>query len=282
MAKKMIVTSNEWEKPENKYKYCEALEGGNILFFPSTPISFPKDEIDFLLKGENTRLKGDGSENLKGISEGYSKRVTAFLSALLSPYANQWKIETAGLSPFKKNGLLHLDAFKAFPLHGSRILRFFTNVDPAKGRKWVTSKGFADLFSEFAEKVKIPSSTGYDLKSRLERKMKGWLRTLGLKAAIRSPYDTFMLKLQSYLNANREFQEKCDKDYWDFPPGSSWAFFTDQISHAFPSDECTLTHTLIVPQRALLLPETSPLRILERISGKNLVDPRFLAEMFSV
>lgn len=30
-------------------KYCQELEDGNILFFPTCPFEFPKIELDFLL-----------------------------------------------------------------------------------------------------------------------------------------------------------------------------------------------------------------------------------------
>lgn len=312
MAKKIVIESKEWEKKENQFKYCEGLEDGNILFFSSTPFSFPKEEIDFLLKqrqgGSRARKNiaykpqidritnhdtADPAANarLKEILGNYSKRVTEFLSLFLSPYAKHWKHDYASFRPFQekarklrlraRNDLLHVDAFPTRPLHGARILRFFTNINPTEGRYWITSNGFADLAKAYANQVSIPHSTGYDWMSRLERKMKHLLRSIGMKVPLRSPYDTFMLNMHNFLKENGEFQEKCPKDHWEFPPGSCWVVFTDQVSHAAMAGQYAIEQTFIVPQKALLCPEKSPISILERMSGKNLVNPEFLAELFS-
>lgn len=312
MAQKVIVKNKEWGKKGNRFKYCEALEDGNILFFSSTPFPFPQEEIDFLLtqrqsgstarkniayKPQLDRITNHdakdpiAAEKLKESLRNYSKRVTDFLSVLLAPYSKDWKHDYASFRPFQEKGrnlrlrarndLLHVDAFPTRPLHGTRILRFFTNINPTESRHWITSKGFADLAKEYAEKVSIPPSTGYDLKSRLVRKMKQLLRGAGFKVPLRSPYDSFMLKMHNFLKENEEFQANCSKDHWDFPPGSCWAVFTDQVSHAALAGQYALEQTFLVPQKALLCPEKSPVSVLERISGKNLVDPEFLAELFS-
>lgn len=311
MAKKVEVVNREWEKKENHLKYCEELEAGNILFFPSTPFAFPKEEIDFLLtqrqggsgarkniayKPQIDRITNHDTKDpmeaarMKEILRNYSARVTEFLSVLLEPYAKGWKHDYASFRPFQEKGrklrlrarndLLHVDAFPTRPLHGARILRFFTNINPTESRHWITSDGFADLAKVYAEKVTIPPSAAYDLKSRLERKMKMFLREAGLKIALRSPYDSFMLNMHNYLKENSEFQEKCHKDHWDFPPGSCWAVFTDQVSHAALAGQYAIEQTFIVPKSALLCPDKSPLCVLERLSGRNLVDPEFSAALF--
>jgi len=310
MAKKIVVADKEWENKENKLMYCESLEDGNILFFPSTPFPFPKEEIDFLLtqkQGGSAARKNiaykpqidkitnhdskdpDAAAKLKEILRNYSKRVTEFLTLLLSPYANHWKHDYASFRPFQEKGrnlrlrarndLLHVDSFPTRPLHGARILRFFTNINPTEGRHWITSDGFADLAKAYAGKVTLPPSANYDLRSRLEKKMKRLIRSLGMKVPLRSPYDTFMLNMHNYLKENSEFQEKCHKDHWDFPPGSCWAVFTDQVSHAALAGQYAIEQTFIIPQKGLLFPEKSPVSVLERMSGRNLVDSELLTEM---
>lgn len=311
MAQKVIVENREWEKKGNKFKYCEALEDGNILFFPSTPFPFPQEEIDFLLtqrqggsaarkniayKPQIDRITNHDAKDpqaaarLKEILGNYSKRATEFLSVLLGPYAKEWKHDYASFRPFQERGrklrlrarndLLHVDSFPTRPLHGARILRFFTNINPVESRHWITSSGFAELAKKYAETVSIPPSAGYDLKSRLERKMKQFLKSVGFKIPLRSPYDNFMLKMHNFLKENPEFQEKCVKDHWDFPPGSCWAVFTDQVSHAALAGQYAIEQTFLVPQTALLCPEKSPVSILERLSGRNMVDGEFSAALF--
>lgn len=312
MAKKIVVENKEWEKKENRFKYCEGLENGDILFFSSSPFPFPQDEIDFLLtqkqggskarkniayKPQVDRITNHdatdpvAADKLKEILKNYSKRVTEFLSLLLSPYAKSWKHDYASFRPFQEKGrklrlrarndLLHVDAFPSRPLHGSRILRFFTNINPKEDRHWITSYGFGELAKEYASAVSIPRSTGYDLLSRLERKIKYLLALTGVKIPLRSPYDTFMLNMHNFLKENGKFQESCSKDHWKFPPGSCWAVFTDQVSHAALAGQYALEQTFIVPQKALLYPEKSPVAILERMSGRNLVDEGYLSGLHS-
>lgn len=309
MAKRIVIENQEWKKEENKYKYCEALENGNILFFQTPPFPFPQEEINFLLQqkqGGSAARKNIAykpqidkitnhdvkdpftASKLKEILSNYSRSVTDFLSVLLSPYASKWKHDYASFRPFQEKGrklrlrarndLLHVDAFPTRPMHGSRILRFFTNINPTESRTWVTSDGFAELAKEFAGKVPLPRPTGYDLMSRIKRKAKLMARSAGLKLPLRSPYDNFMLQMHNFLKENHEFQKNCHKDHHEFPPLSCWAVFTDQVSHAALSGQYALEQTFVVPQAALLRPEMSPLSILERLSQKNLVDPEFFEE----
>jgi hypothetical protein len=310
MAKKIVVENKEWEKPENRFKYCEGLENGDLLFFSSPPFPFPRDEIEFLLSQKQGGSKARkniaykpqidqitnhdskdraAAEKLKEILKNYSKRVTEFLSILLAPYAKSWKHDYASFRPFQEKGrklrlrarndLLHIDAFPSRPLHGSRILRFFTNINPHEDRHWITSYGFEELAKEYASAVSIPQSSRYDLMSRLDRKIKYLLNAFGIKIPLRSPYDTFMLNMHNFLKENERFQEGCLKDHWKFPPGSCWAVFTDQVSHAALAGQYALEQTFIVPQKSLLRPEKSPIAILERLSGRNLVDDCFLSRI---
>jgi hypothetical protein len=314
MAKKVEIEAGEWNKEENKYKYCQALEAGHILFFPATPFDFPKEEIEFLLhqrqggsasrkniayKPQLDRITNHdtkdaaAAEKLKGILRNYSESVTDFLRILLSPYASQWKHDYASFRPFQEKGrklrlrarndLLHVDAFPTRPLHGARILRFFTNINPADSRHWITSKPFEELVLEFGggKGVSFPGSVGYSLKDRLQRKAMGLLRGVGVKMPLRSPYDRFMLNFHNFLKENEEFQKSCPKDHWKFPPGSCWAVFTDQVSHAALAGQYALEQTFLIPRSALLCPDRAPVSVLERLSKGNMVDPVLSTALFS-
>ena len=289
-------------------KYCRELEKGNILFFPKPPFDFPQEEIDFLLAQRQGGSKGrkniaykpqfdritnhmcssaQEAERMREILRNYSERVTAFLTDLLPAYAPKWKHDYASFRPFQEKGrklrlrarndLLHCDAFPTRPMHGARIFRFFTNINPTEGRHWITSKPFGQLAQEFGgtPELPCPPSVGYSFKDRLERKMKGALRSLGVKIPLRSPYDTFMLRLHHFLKENADFQLNGLKDHWEFPPLSCWAVFTDQVSHAALSGQYALEQTFHIPFKAMLFPEESPIGILERLTGGNMVDAEF-------
>lgn len=300
MAKKITVITDEFKE---SHKHCGALEDGNILFFPTTPFAFPKEDIEFLLtqkQAANATRKNiaykpqidqitnhDASdpvaaERLKEILKNYSARVTEFLNTFLEPYSDGWRHDYASFRPFQEQGrklrirarndLLHVDSFPTRPLHGMRILRFFTNINPTESRKWITSDGFAALASKYAHAVGIPTSVRYDWKSHLKRTFQKILKKAGVKVPLRSPYDHFMLKMHNFLKENEEFQKTCIKDHWDFPPGCCWAVFTDQVSHAALAGQYALEQTFLIPKNFLLFPEKSPLAVLEQLSGNNLVD----------
>lgn len=283
---------------KDPYVNARGLESGNILFFPTIPFAFPQEEIDFLLEQRQSKAKGHkniaykpgsgrlsnhlgNEERLKEILKSYSERVSQFLTGALKPYATAWKIDFTSFRPFQEKGrdlrlrarndLLHVDAFPTRPMHGDRILRFFTNINPKESRNWITSAPFGELVEQFKE-VPFPRPVGYSLFSRLERKMKLLMQGAGVKIPLRSPYDAFMLRMHNFLKENADFQKNCHKDYWEFPPNSCWAVFTDQVSHAALSGQYALEQTFLIPVPALLFPDKSPLRILERLSGRNLVD----------
>jgi hypothetical protein len=305
MAEKIIV-KNPYKIDRNRY--CRELENGNILFFPSIPFSFPQEEIEFLLNQRQGRSKGrkniaykpkedrisnhdgdlESKERLKEILRSFSQQSAQFLTGLLEPYSKEWKLDYASFRPFQEKGrdlrlrarndLLHVDAFPTRPLHGNRILRFFININPTECRDWITTEPFASLAKKFGGKngVPFPKSVGYSFYDRIERKTKLMLRSLGVKTPLRSPYDSFMLKMHNFLKENTDFQKHCKKDSWSFPPHSAWAVFTDQVSHAALAGQYALEQTFLIPVSALLYPEQSPLRVLERLSSRNMIDPAFV------
>lgn len=301
MTKKIEITGSE-----NPLDVCKELEAGNLLFFEKIPFSFPQEEIDFLLaqkqssrkrskniayKPELDRLSNHDpkevveEEKLKKILRNYSSQVACFLSRLLFPYSKDWKVDYTSFRPFQEKGrdlrlrarndLLHFDAFPTRPLNGDRILRFFTNINPKEDRHWITSDSFEELAIRYGgSSLALPRSIDYSWKGRVERALCRLMAKGGVKQLVRSPYDQFMLQFHHFLKEDSEFQLHSEKEHWYFPPGSCWAVFTDQVSHAALSGQYALEQTFFVPVKSLLFPEKSPLRILERLSEGSLIFPQ--------
>lgn len=266
MTQLINVKPEDSASEEKSLFFCRELEKGNILFFRKTPFSMPSEGGELL---QNSKTKD--ADRLKDILETYSAKVTDFLSQLLPSYAARWKREKPLFRMPSQQ--LQVDAFAEHPVHGWRVLRFFTNIHPTEGRRWITSKSFAELAEEFAGKaLPFPKSCTHSLGQRLERKMKDLLASAGFKGALRSPYDQFMLRLQRFLKQNGEFQTKGPKACWDFPPGSCWALFTDQVSHAALSGWHVLEQMFLIPNQAMLYPDQSPVSILERLTKGNMVN----------
>jgi 3-deoxy-D-manno-octulosonic acid hydroxylase-like protein len=274
---------------------AQELERGNILFFPRMPFPLSEKDKEFLLgqkqtdagyhkniayRPEQDRLTGTGkmpareAARLKGILKAYSEWATQYLGELIPEYAGRWTRDFASYRPIEEKGrparltarndLAHVDAFPTRPTHGDRILRVFTNINPSKGRVWITSETFEGLAERFARQVGIPKAAGG---ARVFGKM---ARALGIRQWARSPYDAFMLRFHDFLKENGEFQRNCIKQQWEFPPGSCWICYTDMVSHAVLSGQFALEQTFLISRNAMALPEKSPIRILERICGHPL------------
>jgi hypothetical protein len=288
-------------------EWCAQLEAGDILYFPETPVPIPQDDLKFLLGQQQTdsslhkniaykpardsngdKLSGVDTKTadaaavarLQSIMRAYSQHVVEFLTGFLSPYQRKWRLDYASFRPQeeegrdlalrKRNDLLHTDAFPTRPTYGARILRFFNNIHPTRTRDWIVGDPFATVVKEFAPKEIRPEPD-----NGLSRAAKGLGRAVGLSAAIpsikRSPYDDFMMRFHNFLKENARFQAECAKYPWQFPAGSSWMVYTDTVPHAVLAGQYALEQTLLVEPDALVAPETSPLKVLERIAGTALV-----------
>src|SRR6267143_61462 len=86
----------------------------------------------------------------------------------------------------------------------------------------------------------------------------------------RSEYDHLMLQLHDRVKADTGYQEQAPQQRIDFPVGSTWMVFSDQVLHAAMRGQFVMEETLMLPVSGMRTPETSPLRVLERITGHRL------------
>jgi 3-deoxy-D-manno-oct-2-ulosonic acid (Kdo) hydroxylase len=274
---------------------CAQLEAGNILFFSRPPFAIPQDDREFLLGQTQTssalhknvayrpaedRITGLAkSENVEAsrlrlILKNYSQHAAQFLGELLSPYKGKWKLDFASFRPLEERGrsarlharndLPHFDSFPTRPTNGDRILRFFTNLNPAQNRVWNTSQTFEAIGPHFAKSIGLPRARS---NNPLARGMRGLAGALRLPGAHRSPYDNFMHRCHNAMKEDASFRESCPKQRWEFPPGSSWIVFTDCVSHAVLAGQYALEQTFLISRQAMVEPDRSPIAILERIAG---------------
>jgi hypothetical protein len=268
----------------------ERLESGAILFYPSAPFPLPQgDALAFLLRQELGRLahknisynpatgkvtgfvrhSAEQEEQLRELFASFSRNVTEWLSRELPRYHQGLHPDrtsfrpleeaTRRLRPTARNDLLHIDAFPNRPSQGRRILRVYANVNPSEPRIWVTSEAFARLLARYGEEVGLPGRPGPGWFQKLSEGMRGIFRTGG---ALRSAYDSFMLRFHDYLKHNDQFQERATKRLWTFPPGSVWLAMTDGISHADLRGRFALEHSWFVATDQLVLPAQSPAALL--------------------
>jgi hypothetical protein len=278
---------------------CEQLEESQILFFDGIPYDFPEVERQFLLeqrqsdsrihKNISYRPKQDvlrGSvadskediEHLHQIMRHFSEEITRLLSRVLAPYAAHWSLDYASYRPeeeqnrdlslHKRNDLLHVDAFPSRPTRGGRILRCFTNINPTRTRNWLTTDRFPVLAEKFAREAGLEGiAREGDSNGSILNALK---RAVGIKTVDRSAYDKYMLRFHDYLKENADFQANCRKIHINFPPMATWMCYTDSVPHAVLSGQYALEQTFIIPVRALVTPEKSPIRMLEKMAGRSM------------
>jgi hypothetical protein len=273
----------------------ERLERGEVIYFPICPFSLPEgDDRAFLLQQElasrahknislNPKTQKIGgfrwrsqhqAERLQQLLASFSHAVTAWLSRTLPRYASGWRLDQVSFRPVEeamrqlrltaRNDLLHVDAFPSRPTNGHRILRVFANINPTEPRIWITSETFGKLLERYGNEVGLPRAAGPGVFVQIQHRI---VRLFRPGKQPRSPYDAFMLRFHNFLKASSEFQEKCSKRLWSFPPGSSWMVLTDVCTHAALRGRYALEHSYFIAPEVLALPDEAPAALLQRACG---------------
>lgn len=160
----------------------------------------------------------------------------------------------------KDDTRLHVDAFPSNPTLGKRIVRVFSNVNPAGApRVWKVGEPFESVAARFLPRLKRPLPGSAAL-----------LHALGITKRRRSEYDHLMLQLHDAMKADMEYQQACPQTELKFLPGSTWVVCTDQVSHAALSGRFMLEQTMMLPVEAMRRPDQAPLKVLERLTGRPL------------
>lgn len=266
----------------------QALEQGRLLYFPRLAFPVRDEEIPLfsptwqnrsaknisydpgrdLLKG--TTVQGPGAEILRGMMARYAAATRALVESLLPPYRSFVQQARTSFRPseivgrktsFRKDDQrLHTDAFSSRPTRGARILRLFTNVNrEGVDRLWRIGEPFGSYVAKFFPLVPRPLPGA------------AWLlAALRITKGHRSLYDHVMLHLHDLVKQDLRYQREAPQVQISFPPGSTWIVFTDQVLHAAMSGQYLLEQTFHIPVSAQCDPSRSPLKVLERLSGRHL------------
>lgn len=264
-----------------------ALEGGDVVVMPS--LAFPLTAVergylrpDAVKEGTKTikyeprtgRVWGTadqvGEEVLRGMLKRYAEEAHALVLALFPGYARGLTLGATSFRPVEAQGrlqstrqddtLLHVDAFPSRPSAGQRIMRVFTNINPdGKPRVWRVGEPFEAVARRFLPGIAAPLPGSAAL-----------LKMLRITKARRTEADHYMLRLHDTMKGDAAYQRDCPRQTVDFAPGTTWMVFTDQVSHAAISGQHALEQTFTLDLVGMSDPETSPLRVLERLKGKKL------------
>jgi len=265
----------------------DELEAGDVLFLPG--LAFAVDDAEGAVFSPNvlatsknvsfdpatgrlggTVLTGADQALLRTVIARFSEQAAALVEGLFPAYRGHVRRARASFRPAeiagrasswrKDDTRLHVDAFPASPVRDQRILRLFTNVNPhGRARSWRIGDAFEVVARRFASSLALPVPGSAAL-----------LRLLHVTKSRRSPYDALMLQLHDRMKMDADFQSQSTQTAVDFPPGSTWLAFTDEVSHAAMAGQYQLEQTFLLPVAAMRHPERSPLRILEQLKGRPL------------
>ena len=290
IIKTMSIT--RWEDAfshETALDAVAALEHGSILHFPSLPFTLLSSETPFLapdhvspktknisFHAERGTLSGalgspDTLHAIRTMLHRFSDNASRLVHTLLSPYAAFLQRGRTSFRPIEIKGRpssvrkddtrLHVDAFPSQPIQGKRILRVFTNINPAdQDRVWRVGEPFTEVAKRFLPEVSQPWLFAAPL-----------LKALRLTKSRRTEYDHIMLQIHDRMKANDTYQREVSQREVRFAPGHTWIVQTDSVSHAAMRGQHLLEQTFYFPVSAMVNPAASPLRILEKMCGRYLV-----------
>ncbi len=276
-------TRAQWEAA-GPTDLSDALERGDVVYFPECPIDLPAPaDLAFLreeVAGHMTRKNISyyhGARRLTGIGGGaevvertrrivveHGGRVQEFLRRVMPHFTRGWEVGTTSVRPLQERGRdlsshasnerVHVDAGAFGATHGDRILRFFVNYNPVEERVWITKGAFPELYQRYGAAAGV-AGTGDELEmgigNRLWSGFLGGASALGLRMARQidtSPYDRAMRRFHNWMKDTPGFQETPEgHEQFEFPPLSAWMVLTDQLSHACLSGQHALVDTFVIP-----------------------------------
>jgi hypothetical protein len=278
------IDSATWETAPDS---ASALESGKIVFLPYLRFELSERERRFLspsylrdhsknisyrpLSGELHNEQGSPAERTELLSmlRRYNSQALSLAHALCPQYRSRL---TAGFASFrpaqigaralswrKDDTRLHIDAFPSRPSQGRRILRIFSNVNPSAPRTWRAGEPFETVAVRFVPRITQPLPGSSWLLHRLR-----------ITKDLRTPYDHMMLGIHDRMKADETYQRDSPQISFAIPPGATWCCYTDLVSHAAMSGQFALEQTFYLPVETMHDPARSPLRVLERMTGRRL------------
>lgn len=286
------IFGKDWEASYTSQMQSEAtraIEDGKIVLLPQLTFALSsEEEIFFSTEFSHPKFKNISFNPQTGLVRGakcdvvhqtalknmmarYANNASQLMSSLFPHYRNAIKIGRTSFRPIeiygripksyrKDDTRLHVDAFPMSPTQGKRIFRVFTNVNPyGKERIWRVGEPFADVAKQFLPRVKKPWPGRAAI-----------LRALRLTKSYCTDYDYAMLQIHNLMKRDLAYQKSATQEEVRFLPNTSWIVQTDSVSHAAMSGQFVFEQTFYLPVESMAYPHLSPLRILEKLAGRNL------------
>ncbi|CAL1240166.1 Kdo hydroxylase family protein [Candidatus Methylocalor cossyra] len=266
----------------------EVLESGQVIYLPRLAFPLSEAERPFLSpawsdhRAKNISLRGEGGElrgargtpaeleRLRALVARFAASATRLVDRLLPRYRGFLRRGQTSFRPHpaagrqtswrKDDSRLHVDSFPSNPTGGARLLRVFSNVNPhGQARIWRVGEPFERLAERFLPKTTRPFPGS------------AWvLERLGITKSRRTEYDHLMGQLHDLAKADTDYQALSPQQSFAFAAGSTWIVYSDQVQHAVMSGALLLEQTFYLDVAQMVRPDTAPLKVLERLTGRPL------------
>lgn len=287
------IESIDWSldaaSQDERAHWLAQLEHGKVLHFVQLPFLLQQQELAFVNeryadpKRKNISLNADGvtllgatsdadaQSHMRNLIARFRAQSLALVHAIAPNYRNAMRVAPTSLrlqavqnratSWRKDDSRLHVDAFPSRPNQGERILRVFTNINPAgQPRVWRLGEPFEAMAQHMLGHV--PAYKPWQARM---------LHRLHVTKSLRSEYDHTMLHLHDQMKADMVYQKNVAQRTVSFAAGSTWVCFSDQVSHAAMAGQYMLEQTLHLPVDKMHEPSRAPLHALERMLGHPLM-----------
>lgn len=282
------IDSGDWEVSAPNHEWITGLEAGKVLYFPHLPFALLPEEQALLTPeirdpkvrnislDERGHIKGAVGDTATQLALAlmvgrFREQAQTLVYSLLPKYKGSLRlaptsyrptqVETRSQSWRADDRRMHVDAFPSRPNYGERILRVFCNINPdGVPRVWRVGEPFETVAARFLPRVKryVPWQASL-------------LNALHVTKSYRSEYDHLMLQLHDGMKGDMAYQESAEQVTVPFAAGSVWVCFSDQASHAVMSGQYMLEQTLHLPADKQYDPSASPLAILTKMTGRELI-----------
>ncbi len=278
--------------PEVRERALETLESGGILYFPQADFALTARERDLVSDASVTmptrreresrngrptviydpergsilgsRIKPPEREKIETVLARYSDWAGRIVNRLFPEYARDLVRDRTTYRPCERSipQGLHVDASYGRPTAGRGMLRVFCNINPMqRPRSW----RIGETFEPFARRF-VPST-----RVRPVGRLDTMLARLGITKGKRTAYDRLMEDIRGQAKRDETYQSRSPQKVIEFPAGAAWIAITDLVIHGAISGQHSLDQTFFLPPQAMRHPERSSLRILERLTGRQLV-----------
>lgn len=286
------IETSSWQTSFDKdtqAKFLSDIEVGKVILLPKLKFELLSEEQKFLTENcADKKSKNISFDPKTGNVRGSSceDQDLAQLGLMISRFASSARNLVDSLFPYYKDALqvgrssfrplateqrkapsirkddskLHIDSFASQPMHGLRLLRVFSNINPVLPRVWKLGEPFTDVADRFLPRI-----------SRKQWISPYLLHKFGITKSVRSDYDHLMLQIHDSMKQDAQYQETVPYQEFSFQSSSTWVVMTDKVSHAALSGQFLLEQTFYLPPGSMADPDQSPLKILERKMKKQLI-----------